>query len=320
MVRYKSISYRVPDRRLAQPLGRAGSPACLLALLWLSASTASAGPIYKFVDANGVVNYTDRQTPGAQIFVFRDRMVEHLEQQVHLDVHRSASATRFTVRNELYAPVEVELKLSDLGNVQGLPATRIRRVLAPRSSVNLAVLAAEQPARPIAFRQQFRYALGDPGRQPRAYAYPLPWRGGPYRLSQGPNGKYSHFGIKSRYAMDIAMPRGTPIVAARAGTVIKVENSQAEGGSEAAGNFVRVLHDDGTMGVYLHLAQGSVSVREGQQVQVGTALARSGNTGNSSGPHLHFVIQRNVGLALESIPYEFNQAVGSLPNFAVGKQ
>ncbi|MEO6675774.1 MAG: M23 family metallopeptidase, partial [Pseudomonas sp.] len=73
-----------------------------------------------------------------------------------------------------------------------------------------------------------------------------------------------------------------------------------------------------TMGVYLHLMRGSVSVQEGQHVIVGSALARSGNTGNSSGPHLHFVVQRNVGLALESIPYEFAQPVQSLPNFAVG--
>ena len=80
---------------------------------------------------------------------------------------------------------------------------------------------------------------------------------------------------------------------------------------------MRILHDDGTMGVYLHLMRGSVMAQVGQRAELGSLIARSGNTGNSTGAHLHFVVQRNVGLALESIPFDFNQPVGSLPNFAV---
>jgi murein DD-endopeptidase MepM/ murein hydrolase activator NlpD len=116
------------------------------------------------------------------------------------------------------------------------------------------------------------------------------------------------------------MPEGTPIIAARGGMVVKTENGQTGRGTDPSGNFVRVLHDDGTMGVYLHLQKGSVSVREGQRVGVGSPLALSGNTGNSSGPHLHFVVQRNTGMGLVSIPYQFKQPMGALPNFALGKQ
>ncbi|WP_248731418.1 M23 family metallopeptidase [Pseudomonas sp. MWU13-2517] len=152
----------------------------------------------------------------------------------------------------------------------------------------------------------------------QAYRYPFPWRGGPFRLSQGPNGSFSHTDAKSRYAMDIAMPEGTSIIAARSGVVVKTENNQVGRGNDASGNFVRVRHDDGTEGVYLHLKQGSVSVRVGQRVGLGTPLALSGNTGNSSGPHLHFVVQRATEAGLVSIPYEFNQPVDTLPNFALG--
>jgi murein DD-endopeptidase MepM/ murein hydrolase activator NlpD len=100
--------------------------------------------------------------------------------------------------------------------------------------------------------------------------------------------------------------------------VVKTENHQSGRGNNPSGNFVRILHDDGTMGVYLHLQRGSVKVQEGQRVSLGQPLARSGNTGNSTGPHLHFVVQRNVGMALESIPFSFAQPVDTLPNFAIG--
>ncbi|WAH58934.1 M23 family metallopeptidase [Pseudomonas silvicola] len=290
---------------------------CVLALSW---GHASATTIYKYTDAYGVTSYTDRPTHGAKVLVFADRMNERLDQQVHLDVNRQAGITTFSARNELYAPVEVELRLGNLGNVRPGAPSLVRRVLPARSTLTLATLVAQRPGQNLRFSQKFRYSLGNPSTAPMGYQYPLPWVGGPFRLTQGPNGTFSHFGPRSRYAMDIAMPVGTPIIAARGGTVVKVENEQGSGGASPSGNFVRILHDDGTMGVYLHLMQGSVSVREGQHVVVGTPLARSGNTGNSTGPHLHFVVQRNAGLGLESIPFQFNQPVGSLPNFALGNK
>jgi murein DD-endopeptidase MepM/ murein hydrolase activator NlpD len=288
--------------------------------LVMAASSAVAVTIYKSTDANGVVSYSDRPTKGSTVFTFRDRMVEHLERQVYLVIMKKEGVDSVYVRNDLYAPVEIKLSFAGLKNVSGAPSRPIRRVMPARSSIRLAMLTATQAERPIAYVPKFEYSLGDPAGASMAYRYPLPWRGGPFRVSQGANGQYSHFGPKNRYAIDIAMPEGTPIIAARGGVVIKTENSQDGRGTDASGNFVRVLHNDGTMGVYLHLKKGSVSVREGQQVAVGSPLALSGNTGNSSGPHLHFVVQRNTGMGLVSIPYQFNQSVNALPNFVVGKQ
>jgi len=288
--------------------------------LFMASTSAVAMTIYKSTDANGVVSYSDRPSKGAQVFVFQDRMVERLERQVYLDIKKQKGTDVVFVRNDLYAPVEVALAFTGMSNVRGAPAQTIRRVLPARSNTRLALLTAISGGKPLVYTPQFHYSLGDPTGTAQGYRYPLPWRGGPFRLSQGANGQYSHYGPKNKYAMDIAMPVGTPIIAARAGVVVKTENAQSGRGNDASGNFVRVLHDDGTMGVYLHLKQGSVSVREGQRVAVGSPLALSGNTGNSSGPHLHFVVQRNTGEGLVSIPYQFNQPLGALPNFALGKQ
>ena len=288
--------------------------------LLLASTSAVAVTVYKSTDANGVVSYSDRPSKGANEFVFQDRMVEHLERQVYLDIKKQKGGDVVFVRNDLYAPVEIALAFISLSNVRGAPAKAIRRVLPARSKTRMALLTPITPGQPLQYSPQFQYSLGNPVGVAQSYRYPLPWRGGPFRLSQGAEGQYSHFGPKNRYAMDIAMPVGTPIIAARAGVVVKVENSQSGRGTDPSGNFVRVLHNDGTMGVYLHLKQGSVSVREGQQVTVGSPLALSGNTGNSSGPHLHFVVQRNTGQGLVSIPYQFNQPLGALPNFALGKQ
>ena len=290
----------------------------LMVFLACISSQSFAITVYKYTDENGVVTYTDQAKKGAQVFVFNDRMVERIENEVKLETHKHAAGETLLLHNNLYAPVEVELALENQANLAGGIKQPVRWVLPARSKIRLLTLAPKDPAQPLQYKPKLRYALGDPRLLPTTSQYPLPWRGGPFRLTQGANGKYSHFTPKSRYALDIAMPVGTPIVAARAGVVVKTENQQSGRGNNPAGNFVRILHDDGTMGVYLHLQQGSVGVREGQRVAQGSLLARAGNTGNSTGPHLHFVVQRNTGLAVESIPFDFSQPVNSMPNFAVG--
>ena len=70
-------------------------------------------------------------------------------------------------------------------------------------------------------------------------------------------------------------------------------------------NHVRILHEDGTMTVYAHLDLASVTVRRGARVTAGQRIARSGNTGFSTGPHLHFALQQNIGMQLVSLPFSF---------------
>lgn len=73
-------------------------------------------------------------------------------------------------------------------------------------------------------------------------------------------------------------------------------------------NVVRILHEDGTYAIYAHLNWNSIRVRVGDVVERGEYIADSGNTGYSSGPHLHFVVVRNTGMTMQSVPVTFSGA------------
>ena len=75
---------------------------------------------------------------------------------------------------------------------------------------------------------------------------------------------------------------------------------------------MRILHADGSMGVYAHLKENGVYVRVGQKVSLGQQIGVSGNTGYSSGPHLHFCLQINNGMRLVSIPFRMLSGRGFL--------
>jgi murein DD-endopeptidase MepM/ murein hydrolase activator NlpD len=114
------------------------------------------------------------------------------------------------------------------------------------------------------------------------------------------------------------------VFAAREGVVIEVASDFFESGTDLAvdgprANIVRVLHDDGTMALYVHLNWNTIRVVPGQEVRRGEYLADSGNTGFSTGPHLHFVVQRNQGGSLVSVPLQFADATGAPLTVASGR-
>ncbi|HSO02378.1 MAG TPA: M23 family metallopeptidase, partial [Gaiellaceae bacterium] len=87
--------------------------------------------------------------------------------------------------------------------------------------------------------------------------------------------------------IDLAVPNGTPVVASAAGTVI------VAGWMGGYGNLVVVDHGGGISTAYGH--NTSVTVGAGQQVMQGQLIAYSGNTGHSTGPHVHFEVRVNGG-------------------------
>jgi murein DD-endopeptidase MepM/ murein hydrolase activator NlpD len=136
----------------------------------------------------------------------------------------------------------------------------------------------------------------------------------PRYLVQGANGPFTHQGVQ---AFDFAMPVGTPVLAARDGTVGRVRDGFREGGLDprfrTRVNEVLVLHADGTFAQYEHLSPG-ISVHEGQAVKMGERIASSGSTGYAAGPHLHFSVSRRVAPAsTETVPIHFG--VGSKVGF-----
>ena len=100
------------------------------------------------------------------------------------------------------------------------------------------------------------------------------------------------------YAVDILMPIGTPIVATRAGTVVRIEESFVDGDNQPGHeNFMLVEHEDGSFSRYYHLTKDGAIFEVGESVAQLDIIASSGHTGNSSEPHVHFdVVDSNCDI------------------------
>ncbi|MNV55757.1 Murein DD-endopeptidase MepM [compost metagenome] len=147
--------------------------------------------------------------------------------------------------------------------------------------------------------------------------YLLPFDAKRFQVTQAPQGRFSHTDPENRDAIDFALAEGTPVLAARAGRVMQVQGNFHDNGQDplrdrARANFIRVLHEDGSMAVYAHLQANGVLVRSGQRVEAGQRIGLSGNTGYSTAPHLHFVVQANRGMQLRSVPVRIVAPQGEL--------
>ncbi|MGW1722221.1 M23 family metallopeptidase [Streptomyces sp. NPDC002306] len=129
-----------------------------------------------------------------------------------------------------------------------------------------------------------------------------------YTLSAAFNqvgGMWSH----KHSGQDFAVPTGTNVVAVCGGTVVKAGGNGA-GDGPAYGNAVVIRHSNGMYSQYAHLSR--IDVRVGQSVGTGQHIALSGNTGNSSGPHLHFEMRTtpNYGSAVNPVAFLRAKGVG----------
>ena len=219
--------------------------------------------------------------------------------------------------NMLAGPIEVRLQFGGGSNMVGAPPLPARATVPANGSALVSVLSATDPSRNSGSKLNLDTVPGDPNANPRDVDYQLPLRQPAQRIDQGYGGSFSHTDPQNLYAVDFAADIGTPVLAARDGVVMQVESDFAKSGLNlekfgGRANFVRIVHDDGTMALYAHLQESGVLVRVGQRVRAGQQIGLSGNTGFTTGPHLHFAVQVNRGMRLESIPFRMSGPDGAL--------
>lgn len=143
-------------------------------------------------------------------------------------------------------------------------------------------------------------AAGAPGEAALRVKLPFP-PGQTYKVMQGNRGTFSHSDEWNRFAWDFDMPLGSPITAVAAGTVVDVKEDSATGGRNkrfaADANYVEIDHGNGLFSVYMHVSPRTIRPRVGDLVRAGDVIARSGNNGWSTAPHLHFTITDFGGLS-----------------------
>lgn len=111
--------------------------------------------------------------------------------------------------------------------------------------------------------------------------------GGSSWLAKPIVGAYRSQGLHGNNGIDFAAPVGTPIYAAAGGTVIIAKSG--DGWNGGYGNYVVIKHPNGAQTLYAHLSK--VSVSAGETVSQGISIGAVGNTGKSTGPHLHFEVR-----------------------------
>lgn len=233
--------------------------------------------------------------------------------------------THFYVQNKELCEVTMTFGL-DVSNLKGSVNFPYTATFSPGATTEAFTLTPSMSGAEWEYSYTNYFKLGSNcARHDDSYVYQLPYApGSKYKVTQGYNGGFSHTG-SNQYATDWQMPEGTPVYAARGGVVVKIKDDSSTGGSsmkyDPFNNYVLIRHDDGTLGHYCHLQNGGVSVKPGERVEVGQQIAHSGNTGFSSGAHLHFsVFKTKDGRQRISIPVKFRTAEGQAVTLVEGRR
>ncbi len=221
----------------------------------------------------------------------------------------------FTVQNPLPCPVTITLTRATLQNMTSTVPVPHTIVVPAGGTQKLCAFITADSGKPWKYDYHWERRCGSASARPDGTIYQLPYaKGRAFRVVQGPGGAFSHNGEFAN-AVDWTMPVGTEVRAARDGVVVDVKSEFTEGGPNrgltAKANYVTILHGDGTLGEYVHLQHRGTLVKIGQQVKAGDVIGLSGNTGFTSGPHLHFHVCVPVdGTKVRTLPVKFHTGTG----------
>ena len=284
------------------PQGMKASIFFFTIIVLLPAFIVNANTVYKYKNEKGEWVFSDKPPETAQAFEQKHyRQDKPSINQPKLSIGLAEDGSQhIQIENPFFAPVEIEI------DSPSCASNRDYLIVPARTSV----LSCKIDNQADVKKTRFRWAFGDPEAIEDGTVYAIPLGPGLERqITQSFNGRFSHFQEPSKNAVDIAMPIGTDIVAARSGIVTHIKDDYHMGGQTMffldKANFIRVLHNDGTFADYAHILMGTAEVEVGEQVCVGQVLARSGTSGFSTGPHLHFVIRKNIGFKYKSVPFLF---------------
>lgn len=246
------------------------------------------------------------------------------EQLIRITTEERGDDIDFFVENLQTADITITLEVNceNLASSVPLPCTE---TYAGKTRTKVFTLAAKDKDKPWRWNYTYYATYGSiHSVHNDQYTYALPYASGQsFRVSQGYDGEFSHFGA-NQYAIDWKMPQGTPVHAARGGIVVGAKDDSNMGGPEnqfdTKANFILIQHSDGTLGHYVHLKQGGNRVKVGDRVRVGDLIGLSGNTGFTTGPHLHFsVFKARNGKDRMTIPVKFRVTEGVLPVLQAGQ-
>jgi hypothetical protein len=150
----------------------------------------------------------------------------------------------------------------------------VTRTLAANQSEQVMVLSNAGGRGQNGYQYSLEWTVGDKDAvHDDDHLYSLPYASGKsYRIVQGYGSRFSHTGLEE-FAIDLDMPVGTPIHAARSGVVARVEESHSKGcwedGCGKFANYVVILHSDGTTGEYYHLKKNGALIEVGDSVAQG---------------------------------------------------